>query len=111
MSDAPDLDFVNDLPGFKPKNPQYYDDPAIDQLMTIVLNLGAELWVMRDRQAMMEELLAQKGCITVEDLDKGRPSEDLAARLTEERQECIRRVYGHLFAAYGGDKAAFKSAF
>jgi hypothetical protein len=111
MADTPKLDYVNDLPGFQKNNPQYYDDPAIDQLMSIVLDLGAEMWVMRDRQAMMEELLETKGSVTREDLDKGRPSENLAERLEQERQEFIRRVYGRLFASYGGDKAEFKGVF
>jgi hypothetical protein len=111
MADTPKLDYVKDLPGFQKNNPQYYNDPAIDQLMSIVLDLGAELWVMRDRQAMMEELLETKGSVTREDLDKGRPSEMMAERLEQERQEFIRRVYGRLFENYGGDKAGFTGVF
>ena len=110
-ADTSELKKVPELPGFKKNDPQYYDDPAIDQLMGIVLDLGAEVWVMRDRQAMLEELLETKGSITQEDLDKGRPSEALASRLEQERQEFIRRVYGRLFAEYGGDKADFSSVF
>jgi len=109
MTEKPPLEDLQKLPGFKANNPQYFDDPAIDQLMDIVLKLGAELWTLRDRQAMLEEMLAEHGEINLEQLDKGRPSEPLAARLKDEREEFTRRLYGKLFAAYGGDKIEPKS--
>lgn len=55
------LDYVRDLPGYHPNRPQYFDSEVVDHLVGIVLEFGAELWVMRDRQAHLEELLAEQG--------------------------------------------------
>ena len=99
------LAYVRDLPGFKPNNPTYFELEAIDHLVGIVLELGAELWTVRDRLAYMEELLRGSGSVVLQELDKGRPSEELQAKLAVERKQFITRVYARLYSRYGGDKA------
>lgn len=100
------LDYVNDLPGFKPNNPTYFDQEVIDHLLSIVLELGAEIWTLRDRAAFTEELLKQHtGIDLAAKLDEGRPSEPLQAALRAERQALIKRIYGRLYSKYGGDQA------
>ncbi len=108
--DQDDLQYVQDLPGFKPNEPIYFENEVIDHLIGIVLELGAELWVVKDRLAFLEELLEQQGAITSGTLDHERPSETLRATLKEQRQAFIQRLYGRLYARYGGDKAAGKTA-
>jgi hypothetical protein len=98
------LGYVRDLPGYRPNRPQYFDSEAVDHLIGIVLELGAELWVMRDRQAHLEELLAQKGVDVRAELDMGRPSAETEQRLRAERQAMVKRVYGRLYSRYGGDR-------
>ncbi len=105
-----DLDYVQELPGFKPNEPIYFDDEVIDHLLGIVLELGAELWVVKDRLAFLEELLDRHGVITADTLEVERPSEALQAQLKAQRQAFIQRIYGRLYAKYGGDKAAGKTA-
>ena len=90
--------------------PIYFDNEVIDHLLGIVLDLGAEIWVMKDRLAFMEEVLEEKGLAITSVLDQGRPSEPLQARLTEERQKMIRRIYARLYSRYGGDKAQDRTA-
>lgn len=104
-AEAGTLDYVRELPGYAPNQPQYFDQEIIDHLLGIVLELGAELWVTRDRQAHLEELLARHGIDVRAALETGRPSEETERRLRGERQAMIQRIYGRLYARYGGDRA------
>jgi hypothetical protein len=101
---------LRELPGYTRGNPVYFENEVIDHLLGIVLELGAELWVVRDRQAFTEELLREHGIDLGERLQQGRPSEALQAALKAEREAMIKRVYGRLYARYGGDKADLKPA-
>lgn len=103
LTDA-DLAYTRDLPGYERGNPAYFENEVIDHLISIVLELGAQLWVTRDRLAMVEEQLAGKGLLSLKELDEGRPSEALQARLKAEREAMIQQVYARLYARYGGDK-------
>ncbi len=87
-------------------DPIYFDNEVIDHLISIVLELGADLWVVKDRAAFLEELVEKQGLSVTEELNKGRPSEALQASLQEERQKMIRRIYSRLYSRYGGDKSA-----
>jgi hypothetical protein len=104
------LDYVRDLPGFERGHPHYFRDPAIDHLMEIVLQLGAELWVMRDRQLVTEYLLATEGKVTPEMIETFKPSAEMREKLREERKTFTRRVYQSLYAgAEPPGQAAFVS--
>lgn len=103
--DPAKLEYTRELPGYDRGNPAYFENEVIDHLVGIVLELGAQLWVTRDRLAFLEEQLAGKGAVDLEELEHGRPSEALQARLKAERLEMIQRVYGRLYARYGGDRA------
>jgi hypothetical protein len=105
-----DLDYVQDLPGFKPNSPTYFDNDVVDHLLGIVLDMGAELWVVKDRLAFLEETLEKSGVDVVETLDKGRPSDALQAKLKEQRTQMIQRVYGRLYGSYGGGNAEQRAA-
>jgi hypothetical protein len=94
----------------KQGGPVYFDNEVIDHLLGIVLEIGAELWVVKDRMAYLEELLGSHGIDVTERLEVGRPSEALQRRLQQQRQEMIRRIYGRLYSRYGGDQAADRTA-
>ena len=61
-----DLAYTNELPGAERGNPSYFENEVIDHLLGIVLELGAQFWVLRDRQAFLEEQLAAKGVVSLE---------------------------------------------
>lgn len=92
------MDDIRSLPGFTRGHPHYYQEPVIDHLLEIVLQLGAEIWVNRDRQFVMEALLASEGKVTAEMIDAFEPSEAFTIRLREERKAFTERVYGCLYA-------------
>ena len=104
------LAYTDELPGATRGDPVYFENEVIDHLLGIVVELGAQLWVTRDRLAMLEEQLERSGAISVAALDSGRPSEALQERLKVEREAMIRQVYGRLYSRYGGDSADATSA-
>ena len=99
-----------ELPGYVRGNPIYFETEVIAHLLGIVLELGAEIWTLRDRQAFTEELLREKGIDLTERLQSGRPSDALQAQLKAEREAMIKRLYGRLYSRYGGDKAGLQGA-
>ena len=110
MPEKEATEFSATMPGFKPGNPTYFENEVMDHLVGIVLELGAELSVTRDRLARLEEVLASGDPVSSDELDTGKPSAELQARLDQERQAFIQRVYGRLYAQIGTDKAAAKTA-
>lgn len=77
---------------------QFFDDPAVDRLVGMVMTLAGELWVLKDRQRVTELLLAEKGTLTVEDLDSYEPTPEEATRLAEERQAFVKSLMDNLLA-------------
>lgn len=76
----------------KGKRPQYFEDPAIDRLMSITMALVGEVSVMRERMDTIERLLDAKGTISRADIEtytpdraagkeRGRITKDYIARV------------------------------
>ena len=104
------LDYVKDLPGFERGHPHYFKDPMIDHLLEIVLQLGAEMWIIRDRQMVTEHLLATEGKVTPEMIEMFKPSPEFREKMKEERRTYTRRLYQSLYDGIGpGGEAAFVS--
>ncbi len=61
--------------GAKPKGarPKYFDDPAIDRLLSIVMALAGEVAVVRERLDTVERLLDAKGSISRADIEAYAP--------------------------------------
>jgi hypothetical protein len=94
--DQAELDYVKDMPGFERGHPHYFRDPVIDHLLEVVLLLGGELWVNRDRQMIMEELLATEGKVTTEMIESFKPDVEFLDRQKKARRRFTERVYGCL---------------
>ncbi|MET0250238.1 MAG: hypothetical protein ABW164_10985 [Sphingobium sp.] len=67
---------------------QILDASRIDDLGEAIIALTRELWVLSDRQAVLEAVLAEAG-VPVERVDRYQPDEAMAARLTERRQKLL----------------------
>lgn len=74
--------------------PNYFPNPAMDNLFTIVLELGAALWVVKDRVRVMEELMTEHGHVTTEMIELYRPTPEKQKEVLEERNAFIDRIYG-----------------
>ncbi|HET9427376.1 MAG TPA: hypothetical protein VFO69_03360 [Allosphingosinicella sp.] len=57
----------------KGKRPQFFDDPAIDQMMTFFLELMTEVSTLRERLDTVERLLDRNGVVSREDVEEFRP--------------------------------------
>lgn len=95
------LDYVKDLPGFERGHPHYFKDPMIDHLLEIVMLLGGELWIERDRRMITEHLIDTEGSATRERIEQFQPDEDFAKKLSDARQAFTKHVYGCLYAKEG----------
>jgi hypothetical protein len=43
------------------KRPAFFDEPGMDQLLSMMLELAAELWVVKERVFVLESVLGQQG--------------------------------------------------
>jgi hypothetical protein len=57
----------------KGKRPAYFEDPAIDRLLSITMALVGEVSVMRERMDTIERLLDAKGSISRADIESYTP--------------------------------------
>ena len=53
----------------KGKRPEYFDEPALDRLYSVVFAMAAEVSALRERQDTVERLLDAKGTISREDIE------------------------------------------
>lgn len=57
-----------------------FPDPVQDQLLGLILALGAEVWVLRDRITLLEQALAERDVSVTELIEeRARQPEHLAA--------------------------------
>ena len=76
----------------KGKRPHFFDDPAVDQLMTFLLELMAETAALRDRVDTIERLLDAQGSITRADIEGYHADTLVEGERTAWRKGFIERV-------------------
>ena len=57
----------------KGKRHEYFDEPALDRLYSVVFALAAEVSALRERQDTIERLLDAKGTLRREDIEAYEP--------------------------------------
>jgi hypothetical protein len=81
------------------KKKRQFEDPAMDILLGIVVSLGNEVYVLRDRLRIIEKMLESKGTISRADVEAYKP--------TPEEEEEIRKdndaFMARLFRVFEGD--------
>lgn len=76
----------------KGKRPAYFDDPAIDRLLSIVMALAGEVAVTRERLDTVERLLEAKGTISRADIESYKPDRDAGYERGFLTREFIARI-------------------
>lgn len=76
----------------KGKRSRFFDDPAIDQLMTCLLELMAEVSAMHERVDTIERLLDAKGSVSRADIEAYRPGPEVEAERSAWNNGFVRRV-------------------
>lgn len=92
------LEYVKDLPGFERGHPHYFQDPMIDHLLEITLQLAGEIWVNRDRQMVIEHLLATEGKVTPDMIEEFKPDADMKSEMRDSRRLFSQRIFGSLYS-------------
>lgn len=83
----------------QPSSPETLLSPAdLDQLGQALITLTKELWVLKDRQLILEAALADAGIVAKEVVDRYQPDEMLNERLRAERQRLIDTIIDVLTA-------------
>jgi len=80
----------------------------IDNLMHMVIALGAEMWTGQQRVKIMEKLLTTHGKVTTEMIEQYEPTEEDLATWGTERKAMVERVYS-VMARNNSDARAFGS--
>lgn len=57
----------------KGKRPEFFDEPALDRLFSVVFALAAEVSALRERQDTIERLLDARGTLRREDIEAYEP--------------------------------------
>ncbi len=80
----------------KGRRPQFFSDPAVDQLHGMVMAMATEMAVLYERIDTMERIAGAKGVMLREELEHYRPD----AEVQQEREAWRQRFLGRLFYLY-----------
>jgi hypothetical protein len=76
----------------KGKRPHYFEDPAIDRVLSITMALAGEVSVMRERMDTIERLLDARGTISRADIEAYEPDREAGRERGLLTREFIQRV-------------------
>ena len=74
----------------------FLDNPHLDNLMTVVIALGAEIWADRQRMKVVERLLETEGKVTTKMIEAYVPTDAEKKAWEAERMAMVERVYSVL---------------
>jgi hypothetical protein len=74
--------------------PTYLHNATIEDVARMVESLTEELWILKDRTLVLEQLLIDKTELSLDEIETHEPGPELAQRLARERQRVIRKVLG-----------------
>ncbi len=80
----------DELPTPRPEQ-VFFEDPAVDRTMAIVMALATEVYVLRDRVFAMERQLAAKGALDIAALDAEPTGEERLA-LAADREAFVTHI-------------------
>lgn len=71
-------------------------DRRLDAIIEVMLEMAAQLWVSRRREAVLEAVLADKGLIASEDVEQHCLSPDAHAAMRQQRAEFVSTLFRSL---------------
>lgn len=77
----------------KSKRPAFFDDPAVDSLLSMVIELSAEVWTLKERLAAIEDLAQKKALFKTDDIESHVLSKTRTDTLFKEREEFTARLF------------------
>jgi hypothetical protein len=76
--------------------PRFFADAAIDRLVSVVLQLTSEVWVLTERLENLEQLAEAKGHVTLYELKTHKPDPQQEKARDAERDRFVHSVLGPL---------------
>jgi hypothetical protein len=88
----------------------FFPDPNVDRVLGVVMELAAEVYVLRDRLSTLEMLLERSGAITRAEIDAYQPGEVERARRLADRDALIARILAPMTAESDSPAPPFQPA-
>ncbi|HLG87189.1 MAG TPA: hypothetical protein VKZ79_08335 [Alphaproteobacteria bacterium] len=76
--------------------PRFFADAGLDRLVSVVLQLTSEVWVLAERLDNLEQLASRGGFVTYEQIKSYAPDAEETARRDAERDRFVQSVLGPL---------------
>lgn len=96
------------------ERPYFFDDPAVDKVVAMIMGLAGEVAVLRDRQDTLERLLESRNLISRGDIESYAPPPPVMAERAAWREsflgEVLRIVEIELEAVANGESAPYEAA-
>ena len=73
--------------------PYFFDDPAIDKVLNMVVVLASEVWTLRERLMAMEAIQVTRGGLKAGEIDRFEFKPEDEANLSAQRKEYIDSLF------------------
>ena len=84
----------------KGKRPHFFADPAVDVVMTALLETMSENAVLRERLAALEHVLEEKDVLSAGEVDSVELPNHMAQKLAEQQQDFLTDAFRALVADF-----------
>jgi hypothetical protein len=71
----------------------FFQDPATDKVLNMVVTLAGEVWTLRERLAAMEAIGVRQGSLSPTEVDEFEFTAEHEARLANDRKEFIENLF------------------
>lgn len=82
------------MPDGTTPRPTYLGSDRLDDLARMLTELASELWILKDRNMVLEALLAEAGVVTPASVEGHQPDGETAQRIAAERTAFTARIFG-----------------
>jgi hypothetical protein len=88
----------------------FFRDPTVDRVLGVVMELAAEVYVLRDRLHTVERLLQDSGTLDLTQLEGYEPTDAERAQRLAERDALISRILAPMHTEYESPAPPYESA-
>jgi len=88
----------------------FFPDPNVDRVLGVVMELAAEVYVLRDRLSTLERVLERGGTLDRADLESYQDTPEEHARRLAERDALIARILAPMTAESDSPAPPFEPA-
>jgi hypothetical protein len=89
---------------------QFFDAQGVDELISMVLELGAEVSALRERMFLLERVLESRNIEVSEAIEDYRPDAAEQAALAQQRERLLAAMLRNLQAPRGAERSATETA-